>query len=418
MYRVKDIFDNYFGFQYKPHILYSHVYCMWTLVFLAKEQSPLLTTEDRELLERWTNMAASKSISDSTTASEQTRAVLSPKNNNYVTQVVTMPTGSVGAADHMMRTQAQLGAYGGYDNTRPQVYLMQSYLGADTVSTGTTRMLSTPSSQLNVPQGSTLGPIYNQPTQQHNLQSHTANQPNSLSMQGNNFTTAANTSPVSIQGDANAKQQDIVHQMMFQSQPKPPPDYTHAIHTNNQMKSTDLNVGTQSSQPSPSDFLPFQTYDGSSAAGGFINSACAAQLTPDLSLFDSPTTSTLTEPNHTISDPAQSQSVITPELTFSQDLSTHNEAACGSSHGAVGGHSNAITSTLTTGVDGGDGMKDNNAQMLSIITQMKRSHVNDPLLLTLTPKTAGEPYGVGPEILPDVFLPGDRYVINSTIYIL
>ena len=54
------------------------------------------------------------------------------------------------------------------------------------------------------------------------------------------------------------------------------------------------------------------------------------------------------------------------------------------------------------------GAGDNSDDILNVITQFRKSQVADPLLLALTPKTGGEPYGVGPDVLPEDFLAEEK----------
>ena len=96
---------------------------------------------------------------------------------------------------------------------------------------------------------------------------------------------------------------------------------------------------------------------------------------------------------------------VTNADQISNPLNVVHSLNAGAGTSAATASTSTIASTST---------HDGNSQVLSIITQMKKSHVNDPLMLALTPKTTGDPYGVGPDIVPDDFFSEDRY--NSHIF--
>ena len=60
---------------------------------------------------------------------------------------------------------------------------------------------------------------------------------------------------------------------------------------------------------------------------------------------------------------------------------------------------------------------DSSDDMLKVITQLRKSQVADPLLLALTPKTGGEPYGVGPDVIPDDFLAEEKSVKCFAVFL-
>ena len=414
----------------------------------VKEKSPLLTEEDRELLQRWTCMQQEKQqrqqqqqqqslhapvkSTDShviLSSSQQPRTVLSPKNLNLAanTPLSTSSVVPMTSQAHMVKPLGNNQACGNfqaanYENpSAAQVYIVQNYMPSSQ-----TRPLAEP--QLSQPAATQRPMCDNQTT---NIAPNTQTLPSvshitSSSSSENSNVQQTNFQPpfvsqslaTNVLPQASQSSDNSFLQMLYSN--KSPPDYEQSVQQLKMDKSADRQqpepVGASNSGISLSEFLPFQSYDPLnrfSAASSF-----GEQLTPDLSMFDSAPATKSPPPiganavtTHAPFTSSTSASVASPAPV--DGVMTMENTSANSYVAAMPGSTVAEPSTSTDPCTSTATGRESNSQMLSIITQMKKSHVNDPLLLTLTPKTAGEPYGVGPDVMPDEFFSEDRFVSLS-----